>query len=63
MVRRAVDRKREFLPQSLRPPSLRAQKYAEASDLWQARVNQGWRFYFRIEGDTYQLIDITAHPK
>ena len=41
MVRRAVDRKREFLPQSLRPPSLRAQKYAEASDLWQARVSQG----------------------
>jgi hypothetical protein len=23
----------------------------------------GWRFYFRIQGDTYELIDITAHPK
>ena len=34
-----------------------------ARDIWQARVNGGWRFYFRIEGDLYHLIDITPHPK
>ena len=62
-IQRAFDRKLELLLQNRRHPSLRAKKYAEASDLWQARVNQGWRFYVRIEGDTYQLIDITAHPK
>ena len=62
-IQRAVDRKLELLLQDLRHPSLRAKKYDEARDLWQARVNQGWRFYFRIKGDTYQLIDITPHPK
>jgi plasmid maintenance system killer protein len=25
----------------------------EANDIWQARINQGWRFYFQIEGDVY----------
>jgi len=62
-IQRAFDRKLELLLQDLRHPSLRAKKYDEARDLWQARVNQGWRFYFRIKGDTYQLIDITSHPK
>lgn len=44
-------------------PSLQAKKYDEARDIWQARVNGGWRFYFRIEGDVYHLIDISPHPK
>ena len=62
-IRRAFDRRLEFLLHDLRHPSLHAKKYDEARDVWQARVTQGWRFYFRIEGDTYELIDITAHPK
>jgi hypothetical protein len=31
-----------------KPPSLRAKKYDEAQDYWQARVNRDWRFYFTI---------------
>ena len=62
-IQRAVDRRIALLLQSLRYPSLRAKKYDEARDIWQARVNEAWRFYFRIEGDTYQLIDVTAHPE
>ena len=46
-----------------RHPSLRAKKCGEASGLWQARVNDDWRFYFTIEGDAYQLHDIVPHPK
>jgi hypothetical protein len=42
---------------------LRAKKYEGAEDVWQARVNLDWRFYFRIIGDKYHLLDITAHPK
>jgi mRNA-degrading endonuclease RelE of RelBE toxin-antitoxin system len=61
-IQRAFDRKSQFLLQDLRHPSLRAKKYDEARDLWQARVTRGWRFYFTIEGDTYRLHDITAHP-
>jgi hypothetical protein len=39
------------------------EKYEGADDLWQARVNRDWRFYFRIIGDKYCLVDITSHPK
>ena len=61
-IQRTFHRKLEFLLQDLRHPSLRAKKYDEARDLWQARVTRGWRFYFTIEGDTYRLHDIIAHP-
>ena len=62
-IQRAFDQKLDLLLQNLRHPSLRAKKYDEARDLWQARVTRGWRFYFTIEGDTYRLHDITEHPK
>jgi hypothetical protein len=32
-------------------------------DYWQARVNDDWRFYFTMEGDTYLIRDIAPHPK
>lgn len=38
-------------------------KYSEANDVWQARVNGDWRFYFAIQGDTYEIITISPHPK
>ena len=53
----------EFLKNDLRHPSLRAKKYDEAADIWQARVTGGVRFYFRIEGDVYWLLNIKKHPK
>jgi mRNA interferase RelE/StbE len=62
-VQRAFDRRAAFLVQDLRHPSLRAKKYDEANDIWQARVNDAWRFYFRIEEDAYLLLDIIPHPK
>jgi len=31
--------------------------------VWQARVNQDWRFYFQIRGDTYVIVTIVRHPK
>jgi plasmid maintenance system killer protein len=63
VIKRAVDRRLVFLLQDLRHPSLQAKKYDEARDLWQARVNGGWRFYFRIDADAYHLIDLIPHPK
>lgn len=47
----------------LRHPSLRAKKYDEARDVWQARINDEWRFYFTIQNDIYILISMTPHPK
>jgi len=52
-----------LLVENLRHPSLRAKKYDEVRDIWQARVNSGWRFYFVIRGDLYYLLDLIPHPK
>ena len=61
-IQRAFDRKAAFLVANLRHPSLRAKKYDEARDIWQARVDGGWRVYFTIHGGTYTLIDLMPHP-
>jgi hypothetical protein len=62
-VQKRCDKQLGLLAQDLRHPSLRAKKYAEARDIWQGRVNASWRFYFKIEGATYYLLDIIPHPK
>lgn len=63
MVQRAFWKQAGFLLSRLNHPSLRAKKYEGTADVWQARVNRDWRFYFRIIADKYYLVDITAHPK
>jgi mRNA interferase RelE/StbE len=62
-VRKAFDKQAKVLLENIRHPSLRAKKYDEAKDIWQARVTRNWRFYFTIEGDTYYLHTIISHPK
>jgi mRNA interferase RelE/StbE len=62
-IQRAFAKQVKLLLDNLGHPSLRAKKYDESRDLWQARVTRDWRFYFTIEGDTYILHDIMAHPK
>ena len=45
--------------------SLDAKKFPESGDpnLWSARVNDDWRFYFTIDRDPYTLHKIQPHPK
>jgi len=62
-VQRAFDKQSLLLLKNLHHPSLRAKKYDEAQDLWQARVNKDWRFYFLIQDDVYYIVDIIPHPK
>jgi mRNA-degrading endonuclease RelE of RelBE toxin-antitoxin system len=62
-VRKAFYKQAAFLVANLHHPSLRAKKYSETEDKWQARVNRGWRFYFTIVGDTYIVTEIIPHPK
>lgn len=57
------DKQLAFLLSNLRHPSLRAKKYDEAQDIWQARVDDDYRFYFKIQGDSYILLSIIPHPK
>ena len=46
------DKQLGLLLSNLRHPSLPAKKYDEARDVWQARVDEDYRFYFTIQGDT-----------
>jgi plasmid maintenance system killer protein len=52
-----------LLAEDLRHPSLRAKKYDESRDIWQARVNRSWRFYFLVRDDVCYIVDIVPHPK
>jgi mRNA interferase RelE/StbE len=63
VIQQTLYKQVRFLENDLHHPSLRAKKYDEARDLWQARINRDWRFYFTIEGDTYRIQNITPHPK
>ena len=62
-VRRALNKQLRFLAANIQYPSLHAKKFDESSDLWQARVNKAWRFYFTIAGDPYRIEDVIPHPK
>jgi hypothetical protein len=62
-VQKAFDKQTGLLVENLRHPSLQAKKYDESSDLWQARVNRSWRFYFLIQGGVYLITDVVPHPK
>jgi len=62
-VRKAFHKQVGFLEHDLRHPSLQAKKYDESNDIWQARVNQDWRFYFTIEAGTYRILKVIPHPK
>lgn len=62
-VRKAFFKQVRFLAEDLHHPSLRAKKYDESRDLWQARVTKHWRFYFHIIDDMYLIRDIIPHPK
>lgn len=62
-VRDAFDKQSQLLLQNLHHPSPHAKKFDEHRDLWQARVNYSWRFYFKIVGDAYYMEEIRLHPK
>jgi plasmid maintenance system killer protein len=62
-VRKAFDKQAKLLVENLHHPSLCAKKYDKTNDLWQARVNRGWRLYFTIQDDTYVIVAIVPHPK
>ena len=57
-----ADKQLDFLAKDLRHPSLRAKKYDESRDLWQARISRDYRVYFLIERDTYIILTIRKHP-
>lgn len=62
-IRQKFIKQVHFLEVDLRYPSLHAKKYDETLDIWQARVDRNWRFYFQMRSGQIYLIDIMVHPK
>lgn len=62
-VQRTFNKQIRFLLIDIRHPSLRAKKYGGTTDVWQARITDTVRVYFKIIGDTYRLLNIRKHPK
>lgn len=62
-IRKKFYKQLSFLAEDIRYPSLHAKKREELGDVWQARVDDSYRFYFQIRGDTYFIVDILKHPK
>lgn len=61
MAQRKFEKKITLLLRDIRHPSLHAKKFDEAEDIWQARVDDNARFYFKITKGTYSLLDIKKH--
>jgi len=62
-VQKAFIKQISFLARNLQHPSLHAKKYDESQGLWQARVNDDWRFYFIVSADSYVITSLVPHPK
>ncbi|MBI4281581.1 type II toxin-antitoxin system RelE/ParE family toxin [Candidatus Uhrbacteria bacterium] len=62
-TKKKFEKQLTYLLRTLQYPSLHAKKYDEARDIWQARVDKSYRFYFQIKDDTYTILHITKHPK
>ena len=62
-VQKDFEKQLGFLLRGPRHRSLRAKKFDETRGIFQARVNDAWRFYYIVDGDTYILLSISPHPK
>ena len=60
-IQKKFDKQLQFLLNNLQHPSLRAKKYHDTEDIWQARINHQYRFYFTIKDDTYTILAIKRH--
>lgn len=62
-LRQKADKQFEYLLTDIRHPSLHAKKYRESDDLWQARIDRDWRFYFFIVSPQYIIVSVIKHPR
>jgi mRNA-degrading endonuclease RelE of RelBE toxin-antitoxin system len=61
-IQRKADRQFDYLSSDLRHPSLHAKKYQGHNNLWQARIDRSWRFYFHIIEPDEVVVSIIQHP-
>ncbi len=62
-LQKKVDKQFDYLVTDIRHPSLDIKKYKGTDDLWQGRIDKGYRFYFYIIAPNYIVISIINHEK
>ncbi len=66
-IQRQLDRKLRFLLENPHHPSLQTKKTKGIvkghRNLLEGRIDGGYRFLFRVEEDTYVLVDCGEHDK
>ncbi len=62
-LKKKTDKQFAYLLSDHKHPSLKAKKYRTEDDLWQARIDRNWRFYFFVVSPNYLIVSIIAHPK
>ena len=62
-LQKKTDKQFEFLLKDVRHLSLNIKKYKGYENLWQGRIDKGYRFYFHIVEPHYIIVSIIDHPK
>lgn len=62
-IQKKVDKQFDFLVENFRHPSLNAKLYDQNAQLWQARIDKSYRFYFYVVEPHYIVIALINHPK
>jgi mRNA-degrading endonuclease RelE of RelBE toxin-antitoxin system len=62
-LQKKVRKQFAYLLTDIRHPSLDIKKYQGTDDLWQGRIDKGYRFYFYIISPHYIVISIINHEK
>ena len=62
-IQKKFKKQLKFLLINPRYPSLQAKKYGGTTDIFQARVDKHYRFFFQTKTDHYLLLTIGPHPK
>src|SRR5260370_25355620 len=62
-IQRAFDKQVRPLAANLLYPSLRAKKYDESLNLWQARVNRDWRVFLPSLAGNQTILCLLSRPQ
>ncbi len=62
-LKKKSDKQFGYLLEDFRNPSLKVKKYQGFENLWQGRIDKGYRFYFHVVEPHYIIISIIKHPK
>lgn len=62
-LQKKADKQFIYLVEDFRHPSLKVKKYQGYENLWQGRIDKGYRFYFHVVEPHYIIISIINHPK